>query len=155
MGREKTNMRHRVVGIIIKDRNILLMRRLKNGQEYYVFPGGGVEENESFVEALKRETKEELSIDIENPKLIFGLENQLKDQYGGHMTGYPNEHYFLVENFTGQPELGGPEKEQMDDKNQYFLEWAELKDMKKIQEMKNLFPQEAVKKLSEFLRSSQ
>lgn len=145
-------MRHRVVGIIIKDRNILLMRRLKNGQEYYIFPGGGVEENESLEKALKREMKEELSIDIENPELMFELENQLKDKYGGHMTGYPNEHYFLITNFSGKPELGGPEKERMDDKNQYFLEWLEVADAKKIEEIENLYPKEAVKKLVEFLR---
>lgn len=142
-------MRHRVVGIIIKDNNVLLMRRVKNGQEYYVFPGGGVERNESFEEALKREMKEELSINIENPKLLFELENQLKDQYGGHMTGYPNEHYYLIENFSGKPELGGPEKERMDDKNQYFLEWTELKDIKSIKNIQNLYPKEAVEKLME------
>ena len=146
------NMRHRVIGIVIKNNKVLLMRRLKNGQEYYVFPGGGVEENESFEEALKREMKEELSINIENPKLLFELENQMQDQYGGHMTGYPNEHYFLIENFTGQPELGGPEKERTDDKNQYFLEWIEMENTAKIGNMPNLYPRKAVNKLMEFMR---
>jgi ADP-ribose pyrophosphatase YjhB (NUDIX family) len=150
---ENKNMGHRAVGIIIKDRKILLMRRLKNGQEYYVFPGGGVEENESLEETLKREMKEELSIDIENSKLIFKLENQLKNQYGGHMTGYPNEHYFLIENFSGKPELGGPEKERMDDQNQYFLEWTETMSVIDIEKIPNLYPREAVRKLSDLLRT--
>lgn len=146
-------MGHRAVGIIIKNGKILLMRRLRNGQEYYVFPGGGVEESESLEEALKREMKEELSIDIENPKLIFELENQLKDQYSEHMTGYPNEHYFLIGNFSGKLELGGPEKERMDDKNQYFLEWLEFTDFNKIEEMKNLYPKKAVEELAKFLQT--
>ncbi len=34
----------RVAAVIIKDDKILLIRRIKNGQEYYVFPGGGVKE---------------------------------------------------------------------------------------------------------------
>lgn len=151
MGHRNTKMRHRVAGIIIKDGKILLMRRLKNGQEYYVFPGGGVEEDENTEEALKREMKEELSIDIVNPKLIFELENQLKSQYGEQMTGYPNEHYFLIENFSGKLELGGPEKQRMDDANQYFLEWVEENNIKDIKNMPNLYPQKAVEKLIDFL----
>lgn len=145
-------MRHRVVGIIIKDGNILLMHRLKNGHNYYVFPGGGVEENENFEEALRREMKEELSIDIENQRLIFELENQLKEQYSGYMIGYPNEHYFLIENFSGSFELSGPEKERMNNQNKYLLE---LVDIKNVGEIENLYPRKAVERLLEFLRSSE
>lgn len=143
-------MKHRVVGIIIKDRKILLMRRIKNDQEYFVFPGGGVEENESLEEALRREMKEELSIDIENPKLIFELENQFGDQYGGQMKGYPNEHYYLIKSFSGKPELGGPEKERINNQNQYIVEWVKLLQ---ISTMDNLYPQQAVTKLMELLRT--
>ncbi len=145
-------MKHRVAGIIVKDGKVLLMRRLKDGQEYYVFPGGGVEESESFEEALRREMKEELSINIKNQKLLFELENQLRDQYGGHMAGYPNEHYFLIESFSGKPELGGPEKERMTEDNQYHIEWTRLSELEK---MDNVYPQEAVKKLLKSLRGSQ
>jgi 8-oxo-dGTP diphosphatase len=144
-------MRHRVVGIIIKDEKILLMRRVKNDREYYVFPGGGVEEGESLEEALRREMHEELGIRIRNPRLLFELDNQLSDQYGGHMTGYPNEHYFLIGSFSGEPQLGGPEKERMDDTNQYFLEWTEVRDAADVGKIANLYPREAVKRLSEVL----
>jgi 8-oxo-dGTP diphosphatase len=58
-------MRQRVSGIIIKEGKILLIRRVKEGREYFVFPGGGVEDNESVEEALVRELKEEASIDIQ------------------------------------------------------------------------------------------
>jgi ADP-ribose pyrophosphatase YjhB (NUDIX family) len=33
----------RAAAVIIKDGKILLMRRVKNGREYFVFPGGGIE----------------------------------------------------------------------------------------------------------------
>lgn len=131
-------MRHRVVGIVKKENNILLMRRLKNGQEYYVFPGGGVEDGESYEEALKREMKEELGIDINNPKLFFDFKNQFQDEL-----------YYLVESFNGSFELGGPEKKRMDNQNKYFLEWVELANIKK---MTNLYPKEATKRLFEFLK---
>lgn len=53
------------------------MRRIKDSEEYYVFPGGGVEEGESSDEALEREIKEELSFDIKNYEKVFEVE-QLK-----------------------------------------------------------------------------
>ena len=64
-------MPQRAVGVIIKENKILLMRRMKNGQEYYVFPGGGVKEGESTETAIIREIKEELSLDAKIDKLLF------------------------------------------------------------------------------------
>ena len=138
------SMNQRVVGIVIKDDAILLVHRLKNNKEYYVFPGGGVEENESLESALIREIKEELSLDVTKSRLLFQLSNQLREQYGGHVIGYPNEHYFLIEHCSGTPELGGPEKDRMNDTNQYFLEWIAIDHLK---DMANLYPQEAVQQL--------
>ena len=58
--------RERASAVIIKDNKILLMKRVKPNLEYFVFPGGGVEKNESLDDTLKREVKEELSLDIKN-----------------------------------------------------------------------------------------
>jgi 8-oxo-dGTP pyrophosphatase MutT (NUDIX family) len=140
-------IRHRAVGIIIKGGTILLMHRIKNGREFYVFPGGGVEPNESLEEGLKREIKEEAGLDVKKAKFLFEQENQLP---GDPMTGYPNEHYFLIKNFSGKPELGGPEKERMDIQNQYSLEWV---DLGKLEAKGNLYPQRALQELIVFLRT--
>ena len=42
----------RAVGIIIKNNKVLLIHRIKDGGEYYVFPGGAIEEGESSKEAV-------------------------------------------------------------------------------------------------------
>ncbi len=123
----------RVTGVIIKDGKILLIRRVKNGEEYFVFPGGGVEEGETQEEALKREMKEETGLDIVKPEKIFEIENR-----------GVKETYYLVMEFSGTPQLGGPEKSRMSEQNQYYPEWLELM---KAAELKNLFPREAVEKL--------
>ncbi len=58
-----------VVAAIIKnnDNKILIAKRnhLKDQGDLYEFPGGKVEKNETYEEALKREIKEELDMDIE------------------------------------------------------------------------------------------
>ena len=89
-------MPQRAVGVIIKENKILLMRRMKNGQEYYVFPGGGVKEGESTETAIIREIREELSLDAKIDKLLFEIENQGRQEY-----------YYLIKEFSGQPQLGG------------------------------------------------
>ena len=43
-----------VRGIIIKDNQVILMYRRKNGVEYYAIPGGHLENNESNEECLIR-----------------------------------------------------------------------------------------------------
>ena len=139
----ETKIRHRVVGVIIQDGKILLLKRFRDGKEYYVFPGGGAEGKETFEEALQREMKEELSIEIGNSKLLFEFE-QSQDYYGALMV--EKNHYYLIEDFRGEPELGGPEKERMNETNQYHIQWI---DLTKIKEMDNLFPHRAMKRLEE------
>ncbi|MDE2019774.1 MAG: NUDIX domain-containing protein [Patescibacteria group bacterium] len=139
-------IRHRVVGIIIKNEKILLLRRFRNNEEYYVFPGGGVEEGETFEGALKREMWEEMSIKIDGAQLLFEFD-QSQEYYGTPLT--EKNHYYRIENFEGIPTLGGPEKERMNEQNQYHIEWISFA---KIGKMENLFPKIAVGKLCEEMK---
>ena len=56
-----------VKGIIIDDGRIIL---LKNEREEWDFPGGKIQLNNSPIETLKREIKEELNIYVNNEKLV-------------------------------------------------------------------------------------
>jgi len=62
--------KHRAVLILIDKGGILLLYRFKNGEEYYVFPGGGVEDAESIIDAAVREAKEEIGVNVELKKLV-------------------------------------------------------------------------------------
>ena len=63
-------MKKSVRGIVIKDKNILLIKRIKKERTYYVIPGGGLEKNETLEEGVIREVKEELGITVSVGNLI-------------------------------------------------------------------------------------
>jgi 8-oxo-dGTP diphosphatase len=90
---------HKAAGIIIKDRK-LLVERSKNKQ-FFIAPGGSIEEGETAPEALVRELKEEFDIDVAEEDLEeFGT---FYDQAAGqeHLTF--REDVFWVRKWEGEP----------------------------------------------------
>ena len=63
-------MRNRSSTIILLDGKVAVIKRTRSGKVYYVFPGGGIEENETPEEAAIRETHEELGVTVEIDRLL-------------------------------------------------------------------------------------
>lgn len=64
--------RERASAIIVKGNTILLIHRYKPEEEYYVLPGGHVEEGETPEEAIIREIREETGLQTTRiPQLLF------------------------------------------------------------------------------------
>jgi len=60
-----------VAALIEKDNKFLLTKEiLESGTEYWIIPGGGVEFGENLADAVKREIKEEIGLEIEIIDLI-------------------------------------------------------------------------------------
>ena len=58
-------------GFIIKDEKIALIKKARGGYTGLLdIPGGGIEHNETPVEALKRELMEEAGVTVNNYKLL-------------------------------------------------------------------------------------
>jgi mutator protein MutT len=109
----------RAVAIIIKDREILLMHRINNGKEYFVFPGGGVEKGETIEDAVLREIKEEACLEVKIDRLLYQ-----------HVYDDDSEQFFYLCNYiSGEAKLGkGNEAEEMkkDKRNYYNPLWIKL-----------------------------
>lgn len=112
-----------------------MLYRFKNGQEYFVFPGGGIKERETVEEAALREAKEETGLDIKLGKELWTNQNKSDE----------TKHYFLVAEFSGELKLGGPEEKDNSPENIYRLEWHLLNKIKKL----NLFPEDIKLKVVE------
>ena len=89
--------RIRVAGIIKIENGFALMHRKnvkkrKDIQEYYTFPGGGLEEGESLEEGVIREIKEEFGIKVKVIKKLYEMESEKFKQ---------KEYFFLCEYVDG------------------------------------------------------
>ena len=71
----------RSAGLIISEGKVLLIERRRDSGTYYLFPGGQVESSETPEEALVREVKEELGLDVVAGHLVAAVHYQGNIQY--------------------------------------------------------------------------
>ncbi len=120
-------MEERVSLFIVSNNEVLLMHRLCEWENYFVLPWGGVEANESIVDAAIREAKEETNLNVEIDKELFH-----------YVDGFDNRvhHIFFVKHFNWTISICWPEEEKNCEENRYSLEWHDLKELKEL----NIYP---------------
>lgn len=129
-------MRTRAGIILIENDKVALIERHRAGLDYFVFPGGGVDEGETPEQAAVREAKEELGVDVSLKQKIailhFGLSTQV---------------YFLAERVGG--EFGTGVGEEFTDSNPddpeegiYIPIWMPINEMSRHEK---IFPQSMAK----------
>lgn len=75
MSDNNRKFRVRVGVLATNERNeVLLVRHCKDGQLYYLFPGGGVRFGETLDQCARREVLEETGLIIETDRLLFTSE---------------------------------------------------------------------------------
>ncbi len=110
----------RASAVIVKDHRILLMHRTKPDRDYFVLPGGTVEDGETIEEAVVREAREETGLGVE-------ITEKLGEIYDGR--NEKMHHLFRVKILGGKLELGSPEKDRNCKENGYCLEWHALEGL--------------------------
>jgi ADP-ribose pyrophosphatase YjhB (NUDIX family) len=71
----------RVAAIIVRGTQILLVEHRKRGEHYWVLPGGRLEGLETLEAALRRELREELSLDARVGELVIVSEMLAPDRH--------------------------------------------------------------------------
>lgn len=146
---EENNFRIRLAGIIPIENGFAFMHRVgvQNHPigDYYTFPGGGREGNETFENGTKREIKEEFGIDVEVERLLYKLENGEQNK---------TEYFFLCKYIGGKfgtgtgPEFSGDPR--YAHRGKYIPEIIAKDDIENIQ----LLPTEIKEKFLEDLKNN-
>ena len=111
--------------MIVKGKEIVLMHRKEKDEEYYCFPGGGIEPDETVEAALIREVKEETSLEVVVEKLLYRHRVRQNDD---------DQLFYLCRYISGEPHLH-PESEEIKSlSNDHFEEpvWARIKMFPKM-----------------------
>ena len=104
-------MRTRAGIILIEDGKVALIERHRAGLDYFVFPGGGVDEGETPEQAAVREAMEELGVEVAIKQKVavihFGQSTQiyfLAERIGGEFGSGTGEEY--TDSDPNDPEEG-------------------------------------------------
>ena len=107
----------KVVAAVIKQKDKILIARRKRGKHLelkWEYPGGKLEKYEDEIAALKRELKEEFSIDTE-------ISKYLTESFYEYENININLRAYLVENFSGNFNLKDHDK----------IDWIKIEDIEK------------------------
>jgi 8-oxo-dGTP diphosphatase len=130
-------MRTRAGIVLIEDNKVALIERHRAGLDYFVFPGGGVDDGESPEQGSIREAMEELGIQV-----------AIKQKVAEIHFGRTSRHiYFLVERVSG--EFGTGTGEEFTDANPedpqegvYVPVWMPVEELAQHQ---NIYPSDLTK----------
>ena len=130
---EKNNkLTIRVAGIVPVDNGFIFMhrkkvKRNKDYEEYYTFPGGHLENGETLEEGVIREIKEEFGIKVKVIKKLYELENNKLNM---------KEYFFLCEYIEGKFGTGDGEEffnnPEYKDSGEYIPEIMKKEDISKL-----------------------
>ena len=132
-------MRTRAGIVLIEENKVALIERHRSGLDYFVFPGGGVDDGETPEQAAIREAKEELGVEVVIKRKVAEIRFDQSTQV-----------YFLVERVRGEFGTGtGEEYTDSDPEDPqegiYIPIWMPINELPKHEKV---FPEDLAKLVS-------
>lgn len=113
--------RPRALAAIVKNDSILMVLEKYPDKTFWTLPGGGVEEGESYEEAVIREVREEVNLKVEINAFLF------EQSYDGGI-----EKCFLVKVIgDSEPKLGYDPESSLENQTLSEVKWQPIEEMKK------------------------
>jgi 8-oxo-dGTP diphosphatase len=115
-------LRNRSAVVLIENKKVALIKRIRDGSIYYVFPGGGIEDGEAPAAGAKREALEELGVEVNVNECISEVE------YNG------TQYFFRSEIISGTFGTGQGEEftEDKSDRGTYLPVWVNINELHSI-----------------------
>jgi ADP-ribose pyrophosphatase YjhB (NUDIX family) len=124
-------MKHRIraAALVVSNGRLLLVRHRhpQTGTDWWVPPGGGLEQGESIFQCAERETYEESGVTLELDRIMYI--GEFIDLEQGH---HNLEVFILARSFQGELTTGNLRPEDLDSgyvKEARFLSPAEMRDL--------------------------
>ena len=115
--------REAVMAYILKEDKVLVVK--KKGNDFWEYPQGGTEENETRKEAFYREMKEELGLDKKDFEKV--IETELIYTFN-----WPNEPYTKQNNYVFLAEIKNDAEPKPDNEELSEAKFVEKEEAKKI-----------------------
>jgi 8-oxo-dGTP diphosphatase len=108
--------------VIVENKKVALIQRIREGSIYYVFPGGGIEYGETPEEGEKREAFEELGVEVKIKQCLSTLD------YNG------TQYFFLSGIINGTFGTGQGEEytDNKRDRGAYLPVWVDIGSLSSI-----------------------
>ncbi|TDL78546.1 NUDIX hydrolase [Peribacillus frigoritolerans] len=115
-------MRDRSSLVLIENKQVVLIQRIRDGSVYYVFPGGGMENGETPEAAAKREAFEELGVEVKVNECISEV------KFNG------TQYFFLSQIIAGTFGTGKGEEytDENRDRETYLPMWVDIESLSSI-----------------------
>src|SRR5699024_8153166 len=128
-------MRNRGSVVLIENRDVAMIKRVKDDLTCYVFTGGGIEHEETTEDTTKREDYEELGVHIDVKNSIAKIDYN-RDQY-----------YFLGEIIGSTFGTGQGEEFSYSSNGIYIPMWVDIDDLLTM----NVKPKEVAEKVHKLM----
>ena len=141
---ESEDIRVSAKAIIVIDNKLLAAKKEDDNGFFYTIPGGGQDHSETLEQALIRECREEIAVEVKMKRLLFirdyiGANHEFPEHAARRV--HQLEIIIEAENINGTPKNGSEP-----DNGQISVEWLPLDELDRFR----LYPKALIKHLKNF-----